>query len=161
MEARLSRWGVGPRIALAAALSVAVAGVATHWWPAACRFPLVPYVALLAVGLLLLVIGVPLWLAGVKAAMAAYNSDALVTTGVFAWVRHPIYGAWIVFNLPAIALLCNSWPLLSASLAGYVVFKLSIGREDRYLEQRFGQAYRDYRRRVNELVPMPGRKAGA
>jgi protein-S-isoprenylcysteine O-methyltransferase Ste14 len=79
----------------------------------------------------------------------------LVTSGVFGIVRHPIYAAWIVFNLPGIALLCRSWPMLGAAVVAYAVFKLSIKREDDYLEQRFGQAYRDYRSRVNEIVPFP------
>jgi protein-S-isoprenylcysteine O-methyltransferase Ste14 len=37
----------------------------------------------------------------------------------------------------------------------YTVFKLLIHREDEYLERRFGQAYLDYRARVNEVVPLP------
>jgi len=30
-----------------------------------------------------------------------------------------------------------------------------IDREDRYLQQRFGEAYLEYRARVNELIPVP------
>jgi protein-S-isoprenylcysteine O-methyltransferase Ste14 len=87
--------------------------------------------------------------------MAAYGGDALVTTGVFALVRHPIYSSWIVLIFPGLALLCRSWPLLGASLAAYIVFKTSIGKEDEYLDRRFGSAYREYRSRVNEIIPFP------
>jgi protein-S-isoprenylcysteine O-methyltransferase Ste14 len=40
-------------------------------------------------------------------------------------------------------------------LVAYTIFKLLIHREDEYLERRFGQAYLDYRARVNEVVPLP------
>jgi protein-S-isoprenylcysteine O-methyltransferase Ste14 len=131
------------------------AAAATCLWPAVCLMRSLPCAAVFVVGAVLLAIGIPLWLAGVVAAMRAYNKDALVTSGVFGMVRHPIYSAWIVFNIPAIAVLCRSWPLLGTAVVTYVVFKFAIRREDEYLEQRFGQAYRDYRSRVNEIVPMP------
>ena len=130
-------------------------GVATCLWPTACLIPWPPPSVFVTVGILLLVIGVPMWLLAVRAVMRAYNSDRLVTSGVFNLVRHPVYSAWIVFNIPAIALLFRSWPLLLAPVVAYAVFKLSIRTEDEYLEQRFGQEYRDYRARVNELIPIP------
>lgn len=155
VASRLSRWGVGPRIAVGAGCYAAVAGVLSYLWPAVCLVRSIPYGALMAVGVLLLTIGIPLWFAGGAAAMTAYNKDSLVTSGVFGLVRHPIYSAWIVFILPGIAVLCRSWPLLGAALVAYGVFKLTIRREDENLEERFGQAYRDYRSRVSEIVPMP------
>jgi len=115
---------------------------------------------LLAVGLILLAAGIPLWLLGIRAAMTAYGRDALVTTGVFALVRHPIYSSWIVLIIPGLALLCRSWPLLGTSLAAYVAFKTSIRKEDEYLERRFGAAYREYRSGVSEIVPFPRFRRG-
>jgi protein-S-isoprenylcysteine O-methyltransferase Ste14 len=132
-----------------------LAGIATYLWPEVCLLHFLPYRAFLVVGAILLSIGVPMWLTGFIAAMMAYNRDALMISGVFGMVRHPIYSAWIVFNLPGIALLCRSWPLLGATLVAYAIFKLTIRQEDEYLERRFGQAYLDYRSRVNEIVPFP------
>ena len=72
-----------------------------------------------------------------------------------------IYSAWTVFILPGIALLSRSWPVLLTPLVAYTVFKLSIRREDEYLQQRFGDAYPEYRARVNELIPVPNVLASA
>ncbi len=152
---RLSRWGVGPRILATAAAYAALGGAATCLWPTVCRISWPPPAVFVTAGLMLLVLGVPMWLIAVRAVMRAYNSDRLVTAGVFGLVRHPVYSAWIVFNIPAIALLFRSWPLLLTPLLAYAVFKSSIGTEDEYLEQRFGQQYLDYRARVNELIPIP------
>jgi len=155
METRLSRWGIGPKIALGAGAYVILAVMASRLWPEVCSLSFIPSWILFLLGGILCCIGIPLWLAGIHAAMSAYNKDMLVTSGVFGLVRHPIYAAWIVFLLPGIALLCQSWPLLGAALAAYAVFKLSIQREDDYLARRFGQTYLDYRSRVNEVFPWP------
>jgi hypothetical protein len=61
--------------------------------------------------------------------------------------------AWIVFDLPGIALVCRSWPLVLPSLVGYALFKRLIRREDGYLEERFGMTYRSYRAEVPEVFP--------
>ena len=155
MEQRLSRWGVGPRIVLSTVAYAVLAGAATYTWPEVCLVQWPPYAVFATVGWILLAMGVAMWLAAVVTVMRAYNRDELVTSGVFAMVRHPVYSSAIVFNLPAIALLTRSWPLFLMPLVAYTIFKLLIHREDEYLERRFGQAYLDYRARVNEVVPIP------
>jgi protein-S-isoprenylcysteine O-methyltransferase Ste14 len=129
--------------------------VATYTWPDACLLRWPPYAVFATAGGILLALGVPMWLTAAISVMRAYNRDELVTSGVFALVRHPVYSSAIVFNLPALALLTRSWPLFLTPLVAYAVFKLSIHREDEYLERRFGQAYLDYRARVNEVIPIP------
>jgi len=155
METRLSRWGIGPRTFLPTAAYGLVAWAATRAWPDACLLRWPPYAVFATVGGILLALGVPMWLTGAISVMRAYNRDQLVTSGVFGLVRNPVYSAMIVLNLPGIALLTRSWPLFPMPLVAYTVFKLLIHREDEYLERRFGQAYLDYRARVNELIPVP------
>jgi protein-S-isoprenylcysteine O-methyltransferase Ste14 len=81
----------------------------------------------------------------------------LATTGIFGLVLHPIYSDWIVFLIPGLALLSWSWPILLTPVVAYAFFKLSIRKEDQYLEKHCGQAYRDYKAQVNELFPIPRR----
>jgi protein-S-isoprenylcysteine O-methyltransferase Ste14 len=151
---RLSRWGVGPRIAVAALSYVVLARASAYRWPDLCRVRFIPDVVLRSMAVILLAAGVSMLALAVRSATTAYNRDQLVTSGIFAVVRHPIYSAWIVFIVPGVALLSQSWPLLLTPLVAYAVFKLSIHREDEYLQQRFGQAYLDYRGRVNEIIPL-------
>ncbi|MGB9229036.1 MAG: isoprenylcysteine carboxylmethyltransferase family protein [Terracidiphilus sp.] len=159
MTARLSRWGIGPHITLAAVLYAAGAEAVTHRWPQICRMRFVPDGVLVPIAIILLVAGVTMLAVSARALSSAYNSDRLTTSGIFAFVRNPIYSAWIVFIVPALALLSRSWPLLLTPLVGYAVFKRLIHREEEYLRQRFGEAYLNYRAEVNELVPFPRRKA--
>jgi len=155
MEKRLSRFGIGPRMILSSIVSLALATAVTYLWPDVCVLRWVPWNLALILGGLLLLLGIPMWIIAVISVMRAYNRDRLVTSGVFNCCRHPVYGAWIVFNLPAIAVLTRSWPFIFPPLVTYAVFKWLVREEDEYLEKRFGAAYFDYRAKVNEVVPIP------
>jgi protein-S-isoprenylcysteine O-methyltransferase Ste14 len=130
------------------------AWAATSTWPGVFRLRWLPG-AVVTAGAVLAAAGLLLWAVGGVTVMRAYNRDQLVTSGAFALVRHPVYAAWITLIFPGLALLLGSWPMLLTPLIAYAIFKRLIHREDQYLERRFGQAYLDYRRRVNEVIPIP------
>lgn len=152
---KMSIWGVGPSILLSAAIYAAAAGLATYIWPDLFLVPTALYLVFLVFGLILLVAGVIMLVAAGRAIVGAHGKDKLATTGIFGVVRHPIYSAWIVFLIPGLVLPSRSWLLLFTPLVAYLVFKSRIRREDEYLDKRFGQAYQDYRRSVNEIIPWP------
>jgi protein-S-isoprenylcysteine O-methyltransferase Ste14 len=158
MTRELSRWGVGPSIVVAAGAYGLVAGLATWLWPAICLVPSACRAVCFVAGIVLLGIGIPMLVMAGKAATVAYNSDTLATTGIFGLTRNPIYAAWIVFIIPGLALVSRSWLLMLTPVVAYVVFKARIGRENEYLERRFGDEYRKYRAEVNELLPFPRQK---
>jgi len=155
MEKRLSRFGVGPKITVSAIVYAALAGAATYIWPGVCLLRAVPYRFLLIPGMLLLLLGIPMWLFAVVSVTRAYNRDQLVTSGVFAICRHPLYASWILLISPGLTLLTRSWPLMIMPLVAYLVFRFLISEEDDYLRRRFGNAYLEYRAEVNELFPTP------
>jgi protein-S-isoprenylcysteine O-methyltransferase Ste14 len=72
----------------------------------------------------------------------------LVTDGVFGWTRNPVYlGLWIA--LAGVSLIfAFDWLLILTPLAWVVVNRAVVRSEERYLEQRFGKDYRDYKKRV-------------
>jgi protein-S-isoprenylcysteine O-methyltransferase Ste14 len=155
MGQRMTHFGVGPKIFLPGIAYDIVAGLATHYWPDVFLVRSVSGSILAGAGIVLLILGIPMWAIAVWTIVRAFSRGELVTRGVYGLVRHPIYSAWIVFIFPGIALLCRSWLMLPASLVSYVIFKLLIKREDRYMEEKFGKAYLDYRSRVNEIIPIP------
>ena len=75
-------------------------------------------------------------------------STALVTTGVYRFTRNPIYLAMTLLYL-AVALAADSLLalLLLVPLLGIVRHGV-IGREEHYLDAKFGESYRDYRAAV-------------
>jgi protein-S-isoprenylcysteine O-methyltransferase Ste14 len=155
MKREISIFGVGPIILGSAIAYAAVAGAATRLWPDICVIRAVPRWALVTLGILFLLVGLPMLAVGARAMAMAYRSDRLATTGLFGIVRNPIYAAWIVFVIPGLVLFTQSWPLLLTPVVAYVAFKIKIPRENRYLEKRFGAAYRQYKADVNELFPFP------
>jgi protein-S-isoprenylcysteine O-methyltransferase Ste14 len=155
MSQKMTHFGVGPKIFVPGIVYDIFAGLATHYWPGGFLIRAIPDSILAGAGIVLLILGVPLWAMGVWTIVHAFRRGELVTSGVYALVRHPIYSAWIVFIFPGIALICRSWLMLPASVVSYIIFKLLIKREERYLEEKFGQAYLDYRERVNALIPVP------
>jgi protein-S-isoprenylcysteine O-methyltransferase Ste14 len=155
MERKMTHFGVGPKIFLPGIACDVIAGIATHFWPDVFLIRWVSGSISAGAGIVLLILGIPMWAIAVWTIVRAFRRGELVTSGVYGLVRHPIYSAWIVFIFPGIALLCRSWPMLLASLVAYIIFRMLIKREDRYLEEKFGQAYLDYRARVNEMIPIP------
>lgn len=81
---------------------------------------------------------------------------ALVTTGPYRWVRHPLYAAGLLLHV-ALALLLSSWLVALAGLATLGFILPRIRREEEHLAARFGEAYQEYRRRTGALIPRISR----
>ena len=154
MSKTMTRWGIGPKLALLSLAYTAFAGGLRLGSPARFGLSFVPYQVLVwtCVGLLLL--GVPLWLVGARSAMRAFHSGRLCTDGVFALCRHPIYAAWVVFIGPGLILLMDAWVALFVPVLMYLTVRILVREEDKYLAAKFGDEYEEYRRRVPAFMPF-------
>ena len=111
-----------------------------------------------AVGLLLIAAGVLLASTAIRRMGRSLtplphppDDSRLVTGGVYAYVRHPIYGSVILMTLgTAIAL----WSLthLAGTLVLLLFFDAKARREETWLRQRFPD-YAAYASRVKKLLP--------
>lgn len=118
-------------------------------------FFFLPGVVRAGLGWVLLAGGVGFLLATITVFQREGHSGKLVTRGTYAFCRHPIYASFVVFILPAVALLVNAWPLLGTSVVMYVAFKFRIGREYEDLRQAFGHVSEAYEARVNKILSFP------
>jgi protein-S-isoprenylcysteine O-methyltransferase Ste14 len=76
----------------------------------------------------------------------------LRTTGPYAITRHPIYTG--ILSMLAGTMLLSGFGICTLYfLAGIVGLKLKASQEEQLLEETFGERYREYRRRVPQLVP--------
>lgn len=153
MGKRMTIWGVGPKFTVFSVLSLVLAFVVHYVWYPFFVIPGVPYVVLGAIGLILIAIGVPIWVAASKEVDQAFEADELATQGVYALCRHPIYGSATFFVIPGILLFFRSWVLLALPVAMAILARLLVRQEEAYLQAKFGQAYLDYAGRVNLLFP--------
>jgi protein-S-isoprenylcysteine O-methyltransferase Ste14 len=76
---------------------------------------------------------------------------ALVTTGIYASIRHPLYLAVMALGL-AWALGWRSGPALALAALQIPFFDAKARREERWLRERFPE-YRDYARRTRRFIP--------
>lgn len=80
------------------------------------------------------------------------STTALLTRGPFRLSRNPMYLGMAV-QYVGLALLFNSlWAIALLPLALVVVHFTVIRREERYLEQKFGEEYRAYKTRVRRWI---------
>src|SRR5580658_7996227 len=79
------------------------------------------------------------------------NPDKLVTGGVFAWSRNPIYVAFW-FILLGQFLVFPNWLLLLYLAAATWLFHRQVRREEAYLAERYGAEYADYCGRVRRYL---------
>ena len=79
-------------------------------------------------------------------------STTLVTDGPFRYSRNPLYVSILVFQAGAGILLDSVWILMFLVPVALVLHYGVILREERYLERKFGDAYRDYKRAVRRWL---------
>lgn len=77
---------------------------------------------------------------------------ALITTGPYSLSRNPLYLMLAVVQLMVAAWMNMAWIALMTVASIIVITRYAITREERYLEQLFGQAYRDYKTRVRRWI---------
>ena len=92
---------------------------------------------------------------GWRAIHRARQEGRLVTDGVYARVRHPQYtGLFIILFGEGIV----HWPTVVSVVAFPVIvaaYTALARREERQVIEQFGDAYRDYMRRVPAFIPRP------
>ncbi|TCC59770.1 isoprenylcysteine carboxylmethyltransferase family protein [Kribbella pittospori] len=79
--------------------------------------------------------------------------ERLVTAGPYAWTRNPMYVGWGLLQLGIGVIAGSGWVLVSMPLVGAVVHR-EVLREERRLEERFGNEYRRYSVKVGRYFPQ-------
>jgi len=75
-------------------------------------------------------------------------STTVVATGVFAWLRNPMYVGGTAALIGLAILLASDWMVVTTVVMVLVLHFGVVLREERYLEAKFGDAYRNYKAHV-------------
>lgn len=81
-----------------------------------------------------------------------HPATALVQSGPYRYTRNPIYSSLSAAVAGVAMITGNVWFVPLLVLVHIVLHYGVIQREERYLERKFGNAYRDYRRRVHRWL---------
>jgi protein-S-isoprenylcysteine O-methyltransferase Ste14 len=160
---KLDRWQEGVWILFGLRLSAAplfVAGVLWLCYPRAMSWSTMPLpVWLRWVGFAIFVAAgvLQLWAfatlgKNLTDTVVTRRDHTLVTAGPYRFVRHPFYLAFLL-GIIGLTLLSANWFILPVGLVPFLFILTRLPIEERKLEERFGDAYRDYRARTGAFVP--------
>ena len=113
------------------------------------------------IGILCFAIGITLWLRAViiDRLDAHIIKNELVTTGVYAYVRNPVYSAFM-FVCTGVLLIYGNLILLLLPIIYWVFMTVLMkSTEEKWLEDLYGQEYIQYLQRVNRCIPWKGKKS--
>jgi protein-S-isoprenylcysteine O-methyltransferase Ste14 len=79
-------------------------------------------------------------------------AERVVETGVYRWMRNPMYLGHIVYMI-GVAVLFQSWLAALIAAARAVWFHFRVLRDERGLAERFGEPYVVYCKRVKRWLP--------
>ncbi len=77
----------------------------------------------------------------------------LATSGIYARVRHPMYLGTFLFYL-ALAIATLSLASLIVWLVAFGVYDVIANYEEKLLEERFGEAFLEYKKRTRKWLPL-------
>lgn len=138
------------------ALAAVVLGLALDWlMPAFVLTVLLTWPERIAIAVVLFAAGAGLAFPALRAFRAAGThvepwkpASALVTDGIFGWLRNPMYVGLTLFLVAMSLALASDWMLVMTIVFVLVIHFGVVKREERYLEAKFGEAYRQYKARV-------------
>lgn len=108
-----------------------------------------------SVGTAFLIVGIWLWVfAAIKEKIREkIIANQLVTSGVYALVRNPIYSA-CAFVMSAAALISSNLYLIPMPLVFWALLTVMVqATEEKWLLAQFGDEYKEYCKRVNRCIP--------
>jgi len=79
-------------------------------------------------------------------------TTTIVRSGPYRWTRNPMYLAMLLIYTGVALWFDVFWALVFVPAVIFLVGRLVIGKEERYLEEKFGEEYRRYRSEVRRWI---------
>ncbi|HET7497251.1 MAG TPA: isoprenylcysteine carboxylmethyltransferase family protein [Candidatus Eisenbacteria bacterium] len=108
--------------------------------------------ALLAAGILLALASEILFARAGTSAIPIRPTQAIVTGGPYRFTRNPMYLSLAIDYVGLTLVVGYAWPFAGLLVAILAVDRYAIPREERYLEGKFGDSYRQYRQSVRRWL---------
>lgn len=151
---KLNFLGAGPRIGLVALPWLAGSIFLSIKFPDTFAFVSEESRILNIAGLILVITGIVMYFATVPFLLKGIKEGRLVRSGAFRVCRNPLYASIILFMIPGISLMMNSWLVMITSIIAYIAFKILIRSEYAEMEKFFGDDYRRYCAETPEFFPF-------
>ena len=110
---------------------------------------------------ILIIVGVVIIYLGIKGLRLRYSRDSydkikegLVTTGIYAYTRNPMYFGAIIMILGWFLVFPFTFILISTFLF-LVLFYITARSEEKQLQEKYGRKFLEYKRKVPLFIPYP------
>lgn len=113
---------------------------------------------LLTTGIVLMAVGLIFYFSTLRLLLKGLKETKLVTNGAYSICQNPLYSSIMLFIIPALSFILNSWLVLTTSIVGFILFKIFISNEYKELEKFFGEDYLKYKNNTPEFFPIPLKK---
>jgi len=155
MQTKMTFGGIGPKLALITLPYIILAISVMQRDPGFMKINFADNRWLAVAGYCWMGLGMMFYISTIVVFLTDFKKGILVTRGTFRLCRNPIYASFIVFFIPGLALVFHSGIILSIAMVLYLNFKISIHGENKVLQRNYGEAYDEYRKKVNDIVPFP------
>ena len=150
----LPLFGVGPIYVVSIMLITALAAVASSKG----IIPKIEFFrpVMLTVGAIFIIAGIGIWLSAVFGSRMDKNiiENRLVTTGIYAYVRNPMYSG-VMITCTGIILCCNNIILLVLPFVYWAYMTILMkNTEEKWLLALYGKEYEEYCKKVNRCIPF-------
>jgi protein-S-isoprenylcysteine O-methyltransferase Ste14 len=89
---------------------------------------------------------------GITPTSATRTQHTLVTSGPYRWVRHPLYTVATSLFI-AFGLMADNWFIALLGILAFIAMAIRTPKEEANLIEKFGEEYRDYRKRTGAFLP--------
>lgn len=152
----LPRYGIGPFYAVLVT-SLTIAGI---WLSETGRLisgqVKILQIPFAVIGMIMILAGGILWYGAVFRVKldSCIKSNTLATTGVYAYVRNPIYSAILIACTGALFIANNLWLLILPFVFWLLLTVMMIYTEEKWLKRLYGKEYEEYCKTVNRCIPQ-------
>jgi protein-S-isoprenylcysteine O-methyltransferase Ste14 len=78
----------------------------------------------------------------------------IVDSGVYKYIRHPMYSAILLLVIIQALLLNNYIAGLSGLVSFGLLYFLRVGKEEEMMVEEFGEVYQEYQKKTKRLIPF-------
>lgn len=126
-------------------------------WMAWSKIGLPEWVRWLGVGLGILCVFGIYWLfssigSGITPTSATRKEHKLTTSGIYKYIRHPLYTIGSSFII-SFGMMADNWFIALFGILAFILMAIRTPKEEANLVEKFGDEYREYMKRTGRFLP--------
>ena len=89
---------------------------------------------------------------GITPTSATRKEHKLVTSGIYRWVRHPLYSVGSSLFV-AFGVMADNWFIAALGILTFILMAIRLPKEENNLIEKFGDEYREYMKTTGAFLP--------